>query len=321
VKILKPEVFQGSLKRKNYFEGWYFKNVSFHQDEVYAFIPGISLSKNDSHAFIQIINGITGDTSYITYPAESFQWKKDRLHVKIGNSVFSENFIHLNIDEPNIKIKGQLTYSDLSKFPSSLFSPGIMSWYSFIPFMECYHGIVSANHSIEGKLEVNSKQVNFDDGKGYLEKDWGTSFPECWIWLQSNSFTKKDSSLFVSIAKIPWIGKFFIGFIAFIYLDGQFITFASYNHSALKKVKPEGNQLHIILENRLYTLKIWANTKNSGELIAPHNGTMTRRIKESIDSEVHYELINKKTKEVVKDASSRAGLEIIEEIFNYLSKN
>jgi hypothetical protein len=53
-----------------------------------------------------------------------------------------------------------------------------MGWYSFIPFMECKHGIVSANHKIKGKITVNNQIIDFDEGQGYIEKDWGTSFPE-----------------------------------------------------------------------------------------------------------------------------------------------
>lgn len=50
----KPEVFQGNLKKKNYFEGWYFKNVTQDLSCTLSIIPGISLVENDPHAFIQI---------------------------------------------------------------------------------------------------------------------------------------------------------------------------------------------------------------------------------------------------------------------------
>ncbi|MCK7532616.1 MAG: hypothetical protein MZV63_17090 [Marinilabiliales bacterium] len=59
LRLYNPEVFQGNIKSLNYFEGWYFKNVSAGLDNVYSFIPGISLAKGDRHAFIQVIDGIT----------------------------------------------------------------------------------------------------------------------------------------------------------------------------------------------------------------------------------------------------------------------
>jgi hypothetical protein len=71
LKIYKPEIFQGNLKKIYYFEGYYFKHVSRDLENVYSFIPGISLSGRDKHAFIQAINGISGETEYITYPQKN----------------------------------------------------------------------------------------------------------------------------------------------------------------------------------------------------------------------------------------------------------
>lgn len=318
LKIYTPEVFQGSMRKENYFEGWYFKHVSDDQQFVYAFIPGVSLAKNDSHSFIQIINGITGDTQYVAYPKEKFQFERDRLEVRVGDSVFTENYIELHIDDPKIAVKGRLDYNDLSKYPKSLISPGIMGWYSFMPFMECYHGVVSANHNISGALLVNDALLDFDKGKGYIEKDWGTSFPECWIWLQSNSFEEKDASVFVSVAKIPWMGKFFMGFIAFLYYKGRFYKFATYNQSKLVYVKKKHGTLEFLLKNRRYSFSVSVHSKNSGELIAPHQGLMTRRIKESIDSEVEVELKGARGNVIFSSVSKSAGLEVIEKIFDYL---
>jgi tocopherol cyclase len=318
LRLFKPEVFQGSLKRKNYFEGWYFKNVSADQESVLAFIPGISLTKNDAHAFIQVINGITGESKYVTYPLNKFNWRTDTLFVQVGESVFTDSYIDINIQEPGFIVKGRLDYNGLSKYPKSLLSPGIMGWYSYVPFMECYHGVVSANHGISGKLEINHRPVIFSGGKGYIEKDWGTSFPECWIWLQSNSFVQTDASVFVSIAKIPWLGKFFMGFIAFVYLSGSYYKFATYNRSKLTKAKLNGQKLELLLENSHYILLLEAVIHQSGELLAPKSGIMNRRIKESIDSEVHVTLTHKNGTVIFDDSSNRAGIEIINSIFRYL---
>jgi len=131
--VYKPEIFQGNLKNKNYFEGWYFKHVSSDLKHVWSFIPGISLTKNDP--------------------------------------------------------------------------------YSFVPIMECKHGIVSANH---------------------------------------------DFRLLVSVLKSTF-----------------------------------------------------------GELRAPVSGDMSRRIKESIDSEVTISLFDKHNNLIYNDSSKRAGLEVIDKIFDY----
>ena len=317
LKLFKPEVFQGSLKKKHYFEGWYFKHVSEAKDQVYAFIPGISLSKDDPHAFIQVISGLTHESFYISYPISSFSWKNDRLLVQVGESVFSNESIILNIDEKDIQVYGRLDYSGLTPYPKKLLSPGIMGWYSYVPFMECYHGVVSANHKIDGHLHINTKKVDFTKGKGYIEKDWGTSFPECWIWVQSNSFDQTDASLFASIAKIPWLGSYFMGFIAFLYLNGKYYPFATYNRSSLETLSCNGNHLNIHLLNRKYRLDISVEVANASELIAPERGSMNRRIKESIDSKVEVKLQSRSRKVIFNARSDRAGLEVIDKIFDY----
>lgn len=316
-KILKPEIFKGSLKKNNYFEGWYFKHVSENLRDVYAIIPGISLNEDHSHSFIQVINGITGVTHYVSYPLKTFNWKSNRFLIEVGNSVFTDYYIDLDISDKDIEIKGKLEYTGITRFPVKMVSPGIMGWYAWIPFMECYHGIVSASHRIHGELHINAETVNFNGGKGYIEKNWGTSFPESWIWIQSNSFVNSDASLFISIAKIPWLGKFFIGFISFLYLDGKYYRFATYKNSKIESLARNGKEIQIRLRNHSYFLEVMVRSENTGELYAPLSGKMIRTIKESIDSRLNIKLVDKKGNVLFNGSSKRTGLEFIDRIFEY----
>lgn len=52
---------------------------------------------SDPHTFIQVINGITGDSEYISYDLDEFTWDKKSLYLKIGNSVFTDKYIDLKI--------------------------------------------------------------------------------------------------------------------------------------------------------------------------------------------------------------------------------
>ena len=318
IRIFNPEIFQGNLKKKNYFEGWYFKHVSNDLKQVYSFIPGISLNKNDPHSFIQVINGITGETEYISYPLEEFTWDRKRLYLKVGNSLFTDKYIELGIESKGLKITGHIEYSNIIKYPKSLFSPGIMGWYSFIPFMECKHGIVSVNHDLGGSIIVNNISIDFDGGKGYIEKDWGSSFPEAWLWIQASNFQDHNSSFSFSIAKIPWMGKYFTGFIAFLYYNKKFFLFSTYNNSEISVINRPGESINLVLSNRRSVLKVTATKRTFGELMAPASGTMSRRIKESIDSYVELSLHDKQDSLIYKDISSRAGLEVIDKIFDYI---
>jgi hypothetical protein len=315
MKVFKPEVFQGNLSNSNYFEGWYFKHVSRDLEKVYSFIPGISLNAENPHAFIQVINGLTGKTDYIEYPVSEFSFSSDYFRVEVGDSVFTADSMVLNINSPQLKVNGRLSYSGSVRYPSSVLAPGIMGWYSFVPFMECKHGVVSVTHRIDGTITVDNEQLDFSGGKGYIEKDWGKSFPESWIWLQSNNFENSDACIMMSIAKIPWLGSFFTGFLGFLYFGGKFFPFSTYHKSVITALGLADEKLTVSFRSKKHHLKIVASLKQSGILLAPKSGKMSRRIKESVDSELEVTLTDLKGAVIFHDKAHRAGLEVIEGIF------
>ena len=108
MNFFRSEAFQGTVQKKNYFEGWYCKQVSADRLAIYSFIPGISLNKIESHAFIQVINGITARTHYLSFPVDAFWASSDRFDVTIGNNRFSSKGISLNLDQENVVISGEL---------------------------------------------------------------------------------------------------------------------------------------------------------------------------------------------------------------------
>lgn len=317
MKVYHPIIFQGNLNKNRYFEGWYFKHVSANREHVFSFIPGVALTKTDKHAFIQVIDGISGKTWNIKYPLSEFSYSEQEFYVMVGKSSFSEKGIQMDIETEDLKMKGEVFYTDFMKYPSSVFSPGIMGWYSFVPLMECKHGIGSVLHHLKGSISINNAIINFTEGTGYIEKDWGTSFPESWIWLHCNTFNQTGSSFTFSVAKIPWLGSFFIGHICFLYIKGKFHLFATYNGSKITKLTFHAPVLDIELKNKTHTLKVKAVQNRSGDLKAPVTGEMNRIIKESVDSTIEIELFDKENKIVFADKGTRAGLEIIEKILTY----
>lgn len=319
LNIYNSSVFQGSLRKKNYFEGWYFKHVSSDLRHVILLIPGISLNHNDPHAFIQVLDGITGESEYLKYPLSEFSWEKSKFYIRIGNSVFTDEYISPEINGARISINGRVAYHDMVRYPKSLLSPGIMGWYSFVPLMECRHGIVSVNQNLSGNLYINEKRISFDGGKGYIEKDWGISFPEAWLWIQANNFSDSETSFCFSVAKIPWRGKYFIGFIAFLYYLKKFYLFSTYNNSIIREIRHTKDTVFLVLANKNNILRIFSKRNLEGELKAPVSGDMSRRIKESNDSTVSIELCDSDEKIIYTDSSTRAGIEVIEKIFDYLS--
>lgn len=315
-KVWTPEIYQGGNKTKKYFEGWYYKIIDKEEKNIYAVIPGISISedKGSSHAFIQIIDGNSGDSNYYKYNIQDFKFSKKTFEIHIGENCFTEKGMILNIEMDNKKIKGNLSFENLARWPVKLIYPGAMGWYRFVPFMECYHGIISMNHSIKGYINLDGSALDFNNGRGYIEKDWGRSFPRSWIWLQSNHFEESDISLTASVARIPWLGKAFIGFIAGLWIRGNLYRFTTYTGAKLTDFRLYYNRIFISLEDGKFCLDIVAVRSATGKLASPQNGLMKGKVDESISAKVEFSLFklsNGRKKLVCKGSGRNTGLEVM----------
>lgn len=313
-KIGNTTIFQGNNKKKNYFEGWYFKMVAEDGSAIMSVIPGIALSKDgkEQHAFIQTINGVTAETRYYSFPIEAFSFARKGFEVRIGNNYFSKERISLDLKDSSSSAKGEVLMSNRVNYKSgTLLNPGIMGWFRFVPFMECYHGVVSLTHDLQGQLTVDNQVLNFEGGKGYIEKDYGSGMPSAWIWMQSNNFSNPTSSFMLSVATIPWLGQSFNGFLGFFYHDNQMHHFATYRTSKMQVEVPDSSSVNIRINNRNHTLLIHARSNNAGMLHAPVQGAMDRRIPESIDATLKITVLDKKGNIILKDSTDITGLEMV----------
>jgi len=285
--LFHPEIFQGNLKKRSYFEGWYFKHTC--SGEVLAVIPGISLvQRDDRHAFIQIIS--SKGSCYIPYDISEFQTEKHRFFVRIGDNYFSRSEMTLSIDREEIQIAGTIAYKGTTPYPVTLTSPGIMGWYGYVPFMECFHGVVSMNHSLQGSMTIGGAPVDFTGGKGYIEKDWGTSFPKDYLWMQSNDFADPRTSFMLSVASIPWLGRQFVGFLGFLYTGERLYRFATYTRSQIEELAVSGHAVSLRIADSRYVLWISVQNAATGLLAAPRKGVMNRYIKEGVSAKIRLTL-------------------------------
>jgi hypothetical protein len=311
-KLFQPEIFQGKYKRKHYFEGWYYKLIDPELKNAVVIIPGISIGKDrqDSHAFIQVLYQ-GSQVAYYRFEPKEFRYHPKRFAIRIEDNYFTEDRIRLKLNGEGLMITGSLTFHNLIKLPKTLYMPGIMGPYSYLPIMECYHGIVNIHHEITGEVAIAGKTIDFTGGYGYIEKDWGRSFPKTWIWLQSNHFGEKDVTVMFSAARIPWLGSSFPGFISFLRLGGKLYVFASYTSARLLKLDHRGDQVSVIVEDRRYRLELQVWNREGGQLMAPVNGRMAREILESINATVHVRLLTKTGRVIFAGRGTSAGLEIV----------
>jgi tocopherol cyclase len=320
-RLYRPEVYQGKKRPGNYFEGWYFKLVDAAGEQIWSFIPGVSYSA-DSHCFVQVIHANSGKTWYLRFPEQDFTSSRSTFQTAIGLNLFSSRGLNLDMSLPDLKLRGELIFKDTHPFPSTFLSPGIMGWYSYAPGMECYHGVVSMQHRLSGSLEINGTEIGFDGGKGYIEKDWGTSMPSDWIWIQSNHFEGDiGASFMLSLARIPWMRGFFPGFLSFFMYGGRLYRFATYNRSSVSLIDIKDDTVRIELRNATHSLAVSVYRNIGGILKAPRHGRMEREIQESIVSRLNLELRDKKGNLLFEGTGFHAGLEIVGDVAKYFKNN
>ena len=314
--VMLPLAYHGEGKTGPLFEGWYFKLVSPDGASRISVIPGIYLGKEpqDSHSFVQVINGLDGVSHYLPFPADSFSFIPREMDVRVAGNHFTQNQIDLDLKSKEFNLSGKLTFSGLNPWPVTPLSPGVMGWYAWVPGMECYHGIVSMDHRISGSLVINGRQVDFSGGRGYMEKDWGRAMPRAWVWMQSNHFEREGTGLTVSIADIPWGGHSFTGFLGGFLLDGQLHRFTTYTGARVSQPLLSDHSVQFTLADRSKRLTITAHRAQGFALQAPTTSQMDRRIMESLSAsiDVVFERIVKgKWAHVFSGTGKYAGLEIV----------
>jgi hypothetical protein len=321
-----PEAFHGNGKASPFFEGWYVKLVSEDLSQRWAVIPGIfkGIDKADSderqshdEAFIQVLDGGTGRSWFHSFDISEFKASTDKFEVQIGNNLFNEKEVRLDL--PQLKGTIKIT-TPFIPWPVTLRSPGIMGWYGLVPFMECFHGIVSFGHKLEGSLSVKGKQHSFSKGKGYIETDWGRGFPSGYIWMQTNHFDfNSDTSLIASAAIIPWIGNSFRGFIMGIMHEGKLYSWTTYNGSKELELRVDDGHVFWKVTGPDGNLELKAERTRGGLLHAPLHKNMHRRVEETMDSTVEIKLLDKNNFEIVKGTGTAAALEIFGELEKLLA--
>ena len=220
----------------------------------------------------------------------------------------------LNLEQGGYRITARIDFKDTFPWPVKLLSPGAMGWYAFVPGMECYHGILSMDHAIEGFVEADGIRTDLSGGRGYIEKDWGASMPSSWIWMQTNHFETNGVSLSGSIAKIPWIGNYFTGYIFGFLYDKKLYEFTTYSGAKVTELYVTDDNIRIRLGNKAYRLDIDADRSEGVELPAPRLGDMTAKVNESLRSSILVTLIRKNghgTELIYSGTGRNSGLEFV----------
>ena len=239
-----PERFHGALRSAPFFEGWYYNFATASGDHRYAIIAGIFLGA-DSHAFIQMLDGVRNTATYHRFAVSEFSARADRFEVTIAQNAFSAT--HMRLALP--RMRADLRFARLQPWPWRPWSPGSMGPLSLLPFLPCYHHVLSVGHDVSGAMQVDGSAIALTGARGYLEKNWGSAFPSAWLWLQSNHFARSDARLLATFAQIPVGPLRSRGLTAAIAFDAQMVRFTTANGGHVMKFERNGDCAEVGLSN------------------------------------------------------------------------
>ena len=159
-------------KRKPYSESWCFRELE--ADFTCAFVVRIDYDEEGRM------------TGRLAVKLPEGQWNFDYAHpvnmnlrgslfLVLDKNVFTEACIHLDIDESDLRIKGDIYFD--REYGGCLIGLSRKIW--------------AMEQELSGELMVNGRDISFDGGKGYLEEWKGNLEESLAFWSQCNWFGEK----------------------------------------------------------------------------------------------------------------------------------
>ena len=293
------------------------KVVDASTQQRWAVIPGIfrGIVGEDGlrdEAFVQVLDGSTGRSWFHTFDVTEFEADARSFNVRVGANRFSSSGVHLELPG----LSGDLSFTTpFEPWPVRAFSPGVMGWYGLLPIMECYHGVISFGHDLAGSLRIDGVDRDFDGGRGYIEKDWGVSFPAGYVWLHSNHFASDpDASFIGSVAIIPWRRSRFRGFIVGLRHGGRLYRWATYTRARERELIITDDHIDWTLRGRDGELHVRADRVRGGLLHAPLRSEPHRRVEETLDARIRITHTDRKGQVVFDDVGEVGAMEVFGDI-------
>lgn len=301
--------FQGANRKSTYFEGWYLR-CTHRSDWSFAVIPGISIdAKGERSAFIQLIES-DGSSHYIPFSSSEFKASPNQFDVIIGENHFNHERISIDLRPKGLDFCTELTLHPSPLFGEQYHPLNVMGWLSKAPGLPCYHHIIQMGTPATGKVEWKSRTFEILQGRVYIEKDWGTSFPRKWNWLQSLAFQNGSNSLSAVTSSVSLFGLPIPAGMAAYELDGAYYFWSSaWGHSW--KAKRADEQLELTFRNPTHRLQLRIESQGQAPLVAPIRGEMKRTIMESLHGIVHIQLRDVYGKLIHTDTAVQAAVEMV----------
>ena len=279
-------------KKRNCFEGWYYREQS--KDLTIAFIPALHYDE-EGHMTGSLQVVLPEKSWSISYDHPVNMNLKDSLFVVLGKNVFTEACIHLDIDEPGLYIKGDIYFDRDYGTKFHVMGPLRLPLISLAAsrLLPCGHHIWAMEQVLSGELEIRAfgcgsvmaggRTVDFKGGKGYLECDYGKTFPTSYFWSHCNWFEEK--SLRITCAGVELSGER-LGCFACIDQNGYRLKLATYRGAKIETFSPEGFRIR----QGKYLLEGWKMEGKPVPLRAPLGNAMSEATDQYLECTVRYRL-------------------------------
>jgi hypothetical protein len=313
MRVTNPDAFHWPAKQYPFFEGYYYKLYSTRQDRTLAFIPGVFDNgiQADRHAFLQVLDSKGNRYRYLRSLVSELVPSGTGFDLRLGTSRFTLNSCSLDVRHAEAEITGTVGLTGIIPWPKRALWRGTMGPFGYLPFLEDYHQVCALHARLSGVITLDGEAIDFTDGYGYIEKDWGRSFPRSWIWLQSVFTDAPQSSVFLSLAEVP-LGKLvFKGFLACILFQGTPRVFATYTGASCSASR-DGGLVRIELASLRHRVVLTIDRSRASYIkcLAPTSGQMQPRDDESLDASISVELYRGKDL-VTRLSSDRCALEVV----------
>lgn len=285
------------LKKKSpCFEGFYFKTAQ-KSGSTLVIICGFAKSNDKQHAFIQVSTQSI-DTFYFEYPLNDLKSNDEAFSFTLGKNKFNQEGIR--IDEKDCQV--ELKFSDFTLWNRSYFNPSIMGVLTYVPFVECKHDIISPSISVSGSARLNERELEFDSASGYIDKNWGKSFPKDYFWGHISSFNNSSISIQFAKARPKWLFWKIPVHVGFLRINDEIHLFRSWKKG--KMTFSNVGQEKLVLVNKRFKIVLHFDQGRALNLKAPYEGKLDQLILEraGISTRVRiYEVGSTKESKVVVD--------------------
>ena len=293
-----------SKKKKNYFEGWYFRFTDTRSKSNFAVIFALTKHQDDAHSFIQVLDAKTHKSYYYRFALNEFSYDEKTSTVSIGINRLNVNELYLKTDDFTISS----STNNIQHLQPYGKTRSAMGWLRNAP-LECFQEVIF----IEAKttfIITYPKRTFRGIGKSYMEKTYGSNFPKKWLWLQSN-YSQKGSEFSLSVGLIPMLFFRIKGFFLILNYLGIEERFTSYNLSRVKVKVIDENSNMIVIKKGKTKIEIIVTSEDAVKLIGPRKrGLMNLAVFESISSKAGINIYKNKQL-VYNDIYNNVGVELM----------